>query len=371
VADDPKEKKDTSEPSASSVSPAPTDVAEDPKDGNKSNTPPPPDPNSKVQAEPLSDGTTPTVLATGSSHRKVTKSKASITTIYRKADIITTLLTFGGVIVAGAIIVGAYYFFSKSKSGTPTPTPKVTKLDASDLNKLDSFFSGNSAGKPTEVLSINSSSLFNGRVAVNSDLKVTGGLSVDGTTTLGNLSATKTSNLGITNVGGQLTVNGPLTVQNPALFNAGATYKGNITASGNASFGGSLSAASISVQDLSVNGALNINGHLNIGGSNPSASPDQAAGSGASASVAGNDTAGTVTVSTGVVPGNGNLGGDLVKVTFHNTYPSVPTIVISADGRGSAQLQPFVLKSANWFIVVISFDAISHSSYSFDYWVAQ
>ncbi|HEX3081980.1 MAG TPA: hypothetical protein VHQ86_01890 [Candidatus Saccharimonadia bacterium] len=323
-----------------------------------------------VPADPLADGTVPTVLSKGESHRPVPKGKTSITSIYRKADITTTLITFVVAVVVSGAAVGIYAYLTRAKAPNTKP-PAVTSLSKSDLDKLGAYFEGNTAGTTAETLTISPTTLFKNRVALNSDLKVIGGLEVDGTTTLGNLSATKTTNLGVTNVGGQLTVNGPLTVQNPALFNAGATYKGNVSASGNGSFGGTLSAASISVQDLSVNGTLNINGHINIGGLTPTASPDQAAGSGATASVAGNDSAGTVTVSTGTVTGNANLGGDLVKVTFRNTYPSVPTIVISPDGRGAAQLQPYVLKSANWFIVEASFDALSHTSYSFDYWVAQ
>jgi hypothetical protein len=368
MADDPKHK-EADKPSATSTSPAPSEVAGSAK--SKGSAPPPPSKDSRIQAEPLSDGTVPTVLAPGESHRAVAKSKASITRIYRKADIATTLLTFGGAVVAALIILGGYTFFVGSKAKKPVATPKVTKLDQSDLDKLDSFFSGNSAGKASEVLTISSSSLFNNRVAVNSDMKVTGGLEVDGTTNLGNLNATKTTTLGVTNVGGQLTVNGPLTVQNAALFNAGASYKGNLAATGNGTFGGSVSAATLSVQSLTVTGSLNLDGHINIGGLNPSASVESAAGSGASASVVGNDAAGTVTINTGSVPGNLNQGGSFVRVTFHNNYPSVPTIVIAPDGRSSALLQPFLIKSANWFIIGTSFDAVSHSTYSFDYWVAQ
>jgi len=374
VADEPKkESKDPKpsdqQPTAASISPAPTEVTDGkPADGSK---PPAPDANAKVQAEPLSDGTVPTVLNPGDGHRTVPKSKASITSIYRKADIMTTLLTFAGAIVAGALILGGYYFFTKSKAGTPTPTPKVTTLDKSELDKLDSFFGGNSAGKSAEVLTVSSSSLFKNRVGIASDLKVVGSAEVSGTTSLADLNVEKTSTLGITNVRGQLTVNGPLTVQSATLFNAGATFKGAVSATGNGSFGGSLSAASISVQDLSVNGSLNVNGHINIGGLTPSASADTAAGSGATAAVQGNDAAGTVTVTTGTVPGNSNLGGEFVKVTFRSAYPSTPTIIVSPDSRNSARLQPFVLKNANWFIISTSFDAIPHSSYSFDYWVVR
>jgi cytoskeletal protein CcmA (bactofilin family) len=371
VADDPKNPKAPGEkPSETANSPAPADVAGEAKGGNP--TPPKPDPDSRVQAEPLSDGTVPTVLAPGSSHRSVPKGKASLNTIYRKADITSTLFTFGAAVVAAIVILGGYWFFTGAgKKPTPAPSPKLTQLNQSELQKLDSFFSGNSAGKTAEVLTINSASLFNSRVAVGSDLKVTGSISVDGPTNLGDLNVDKTSTLGVTNVRGQLGVNGPLTVQSPAVLNAGATLKGNLTVSGNGSFGGSISAGTVQAQNLSVSGQLNVDGHLNIGGLTPSVAPGSAAGSGATAHVIGNDVAGTVSVSTGTTPNNSNLGGELVRVTFHTGFPTAPTIIITSDGRDSAIIQPYVVKTADFFIIDSSVDPASHTNYAFEYWVVQ
>ena len=356
MADEPKPKDDAQKdgqaeaPSSAALSPAPTVVAGDNGGNNK------PDPNSRVQAEPLSDGTVPTVLTPGQTHHSVAKGKASLNTIYRKADIMTTLFTFGGAVLAGAIIIGGYIYFTKSKAQTPTAAPKVTNLSQSDLSKLQTFFQGNSAGSPSEVLTISSSSLFKNRVAVGSDLKVTGGVSVDGTTSLGDLTVDKTSTLGVVNTRGQLTVNGPLTVQSPALFSAGATYKGNVSATGNGSFGGSLSAASLSVGTLSVT-QLNINGHFNLGGVAPSASNGQI---GADS----NDSAGSVTGITGSAP------GDLVTVTFHSAYPVVPTIIITPVGANSAKAMPYLTNlTASGFTIGAAGTATG--PFSFNYWVIQ
>ena len=354
MADEPKPKdtaKDakadqTEAPSSASLSPAPTVVAGE--TGKPANS------DSRVQAEPLSDGTVPTVLTPGQTHHSVAKGKASLTNVYRKADIMTTLLTFGGAVVAGAIIIGGYAYFTRNQNKTPTTTPKVTSLSQSDLSKLQTFFQGNSAGNSSEVLTISSSSLFKNRVAVASDLKVTGGVSVDGTTSLGDLTVDKTSTLGVVNTRGQLTVNGPLTVQSPALFNAGASYKGNIAATGNGTFGGSLSAASLSVASLSVT-QLNINGHLNIGGQTPTAS---------NGSVTGNDTAGSVTGVSGSGP------GDLVTITFRTAYPVAPTVIITPIGAASAKAMPYVVNpSATGFTIGAA--GTSSGPFSFNFWVIQ
>jgi hypothetical protein len=363
------------EPTPASISPAPTDVTEDTKPGaggkpGANPKPGAPDPNQKIQAEPLADGTTPTVLATGQVHRSVPKSKASLTTVYRRADIITTLLTFVGAIVAGGIILGGYAYLTRAKSAAPTATPKVTKLDKSDLDKLDAFFSGNSAGGSAQVLTISSSSLFKNRVAISSDLKVIGGLQVSGTTALADLTVDKTSTLGITNIRGSLTVAGPFNAQSPAILSAGATINGNLAATGNASFGGSISAGTLNVRDLTVTGNFNLSGHLNISGQNPSAAPASAFVS--SASVSGTDAAGTVTITMPPVSSQA-FGGLLVTVTFRAAYPRAPTVVITPSGRGSALFQPYILKTAtNFTIGAATIPSNGNAtSYSFDYWVAQ
>jgi hypothetical protein len=353
-----------------SISPAPTDVT-DTTSGQTADTAnaAPAGGGAAPPADALSDGTKPTILKTGASHHSMPKGKATLTRIYRKADIMTTLFTFVGAIIAGAIILGVYAYLTRSKSTTPPPT-KVTTLDKSELEKLDAFFNGNSAGKSSEILTISSSSLFKNRVAVSSDLKVVGALQVSATTALADLTVDKTSTLGVTNVRGSLTVSGPATFQNPAILGAGATVNGNLAVSGNGSFGGSVSAGTLTVRDLTVSGTLNLSGHISIAGVNPSAAPASSFVS--SASVSGNDAGGSVTISMPPV-GAQALGANLVTVTFHTAYPRVPNIVITPVGRGSALFQPYILKTAtNFTIGAATIPGNSNAtSYTFDYWIAQ
>src|SRR5882757_2089260 len=112
MADEPKKTPDAEETEASgaaSMSMAPTDIA----GGKGAPAAPASGGGKKLEAEPLTDGTVPTVLAPGQSHRKVPKSKASLTTVYRRADIMTTLITFGVAVVAGGLVLGGYIFFAK------------------------------------------------------------------------------------------------------------------------------------------------------------------------------------------------------------------------------------------------------------------
>jgi hypothetical protein len=366
VADQAKPDKAAEPADAASISPAPTEVAGDPKDQGKGN-PPPPNADSKVQATPLSDGTTPTVLATGDGHRSVAKGKASITRVYRRADILTTLVTFAGALVAGAIVIGIY-FFTTQKTAKPATTPKVSALSQSDVDKLSSFFDGNTAGNSSEVLTVSASSLFKGRVAVASDLKVVGGTSISGTTALSDLTVDKTSTLGVTNIRGQLTVAGPTAHTGPVTFAGGQSTTGNIAATGNGTFGGSLSAGTLSVRDLSVSGNFNLAGHLNMSGSTPGVS---AGANITGADVSGNDSAGTVVFSaSATVP----AGSKLVSVTFRNPFPRTPKIVLSPDSANSAELQYYVLKFADHFDILsanAAGTASTGTNYAFDYWAVQ
>lgn len=325
----------------------------------------------QLPAEPLPDGTVPTVLAPGDGHKSVGKSRASLTRIYRRADIMTTLYTFIGIVIAGATVVGVYWYLTRSNV-KPTTTAPVTKLDQTELTKLGAFFSGNTAGSTDQILTVSAASLFNGRVAIASDLKVTGGTQVTGTTALGDLTVDKTSTLGVTNVRGSLTVGGPLNLQSPAIFGAGISVNGNLATTGNGTFGGSLSAGTINVPTLNVSGTLNLSGHLAIAGQTPSVAPASEAGSGANANVEGNDSAGSISINTGTIPGHiGNQGGLLVSLTFKTAYTRTPRILITPVGQSGAALMPYVLKTSTGFTIGIANDAISNKSYAFDYWVVQ
>ncbi len=359
---------ETPSESGASTSLAPTEVVEADAGG------PPPgadDGGPSLAAEPLSDGTVPTVLSKGTSaeHGQAPHGLRSLGSVYRRADITSTLLTFVATVIASALIVGAYFYFTQNKK---TAAPKVTTLDQAEVNKLSGFLTGSDTGVTSEVLTVSSSSLFKNRVAISSDLKVTGGLEVDGPTSLGDLAVSKTSTLGITNIRGNLNVTGPTVLQGPALLNGGASISGNLSATGNASFGGSISAGLINVRDLGVSGTLNLSGHLAVTGSSPSASPASEAGTGATASVDGNDTAGTVTINTGVLtPTVVNNGGLLVTVTFHTPYAKVPHVLITPVGSYTGNLPFYILKTATGFTIGQNLNAHNNTSYSFDYWVVQ
>ena len=329
--------------------------------------------DSKLQAEPLSDGTVPTIIDTGGSgpKRVVAKGRASLTSVYQRADVITTLVTFTVAIIAAALVLGGYLYLTRTTKKTTVTAPQVTTLDQKDLEKLGTFF-GASGGGPAQVLTITPSTLFSNRVAINNDLKITGGITVAGTTNFGDLVVDKTSTLGVTNVRAALNVAGPLSLQSPALLNGGASAKGNLSASGNGTFGGSLSAGVINTSTLAVTGNLNLSGHLIITGSKPGVSLGSEAGSGASANIDGNDSAGTVSFNTGTVTfATTNGGGLLVNVIFHSAYGRVPRVLITPIGQSTGALPFYVQRTATGFTIGASSGIRSNTGYAFDYWVVQ
>ncbi len=333
----------------------------------------PPASGNVPQAEPLSDGTVPTVLDPGAGipTTAVAKGRASLTAVYRRADIITTLVTFIVAIVAAGVVLGGYLYLTRPSKQAAVSAPKVTTLDQKDLEKLGTFF-GSTGGGSSQVLTISSSTLFTNRVAINNDLKVTGGVSVAGSTNLGDLTVDKTSTLGVTNVRAALNVAGPLTLQSPALLNGGASAKGDLSASGNGTFGGSLSAGIINTRDLAVTGNLNLSGHLIVNGSRPGISLGSEAGGGASTNIDGNDSAGTVSVNTGSVSfGATTNGGLLINVIFHTAYGRVPRVLITPIGQSSGALPYYVQRTATGFTIGAASGIHSNTGYAFDYWVIQ
>lgn len=350
-----------SDAAATNVSPSLSDVTEGPP--AKPGDPTKPKTDERIHADPLSDGTVPTVLTPGDSHRSVPKKQASINALYRKADITTTLVTFLGVAVAGGLIVGGYVYFAGPKNNKAAPPPKVSSLNSQSLQTLNDFFGGNSAGTSSQVLTVNPSSLFENRVGIASDLKVTGATTLSGPTSLGQLVVDQSSELGVTDIRGSLTVAGPVNFESPLVVSGATAVKGNLSATGNGSFGGTLSAGSISVSSLSVTGSLNIDNNLTIGGA-------QASGGGGS-SVQGNDSAGTVTASIGANPANGNIA----SVNFRTAFSAIPIINITPLDAASAKIEPYVTASASGFTIggagVGGSGTIPSGTYAFNYWVVQ
>ena len=328
---------------------------------------------SRLTADPLSDGTVPTVLVTGDGISGTIKplidpSKRRITSIYRRADIVTSFITMIATLAIIGIIFGGYLYLNKKKI---VPAPKITTLDQTEVTKLGGFLGNNIGNSSNQILTVSSSSLFKGRLAVDNDLKVTGNTEISGSLSTSDLTVTKTSNLSGANIKGALIVTGPTTLQGPAVLAGGATVGSNLAVSGNATFGGAVSAGSFNAKSITVSGDLNLSGHIVISGAQPKVFAEIGAGPTGHASVEGNDSGGTISVSTGTTPIFTNGQSMLVSLKFNNAFVKTPHVLLTAVGLETGKLQYYVTQTPSGFLIGLTSTAASTANYAFNYWVIQ
>jgi hypothetical protein len=118
--------------------------------------------------------------------------------------------------------------------------------------------------------------------------------------------------------------------------------------------------------------ALTIGGHIITSGITPGVSAGAAAncsGTG-STSVTGNDTSGTITVTSGSGPCAAS--GLLATITFSTAYSSAPQIMLSPVNSNASTLQYYSgLSSANNFTVDTNTIPSAITTYKYNYWVVQ
>ena len=231
----------------------------------------------------------------------------------------------------------------------PAPKPAATQvtintqsLDAGTLTKLSKQADG--AGKTKQQLSVTPDTVFQNGVTAEGAVTNNKSLKVIGTLDVGD-----TSNLqGSVTVGGNLAVRGTLSV-------AGA-----ISAA-------SLNIGALTITNLTASGSLNFANHLVPTGGAPSITSSVAA-TGSTVSVTGNDTAGTITISTGAVA---NVPGELAIIRFKNPFSATPKVQITPITADGASLRYYATRSTSFFTINTSTAPATNTSYTFDYLITQ
>lgn len=265
------------------------------------------------------------------------------------------LLLFIFLIVVAGVVVLFSYNYSKKKSGTGTVS--TTSLSQDTLDQLAN--SDASVGTSGQVLNVQSSAVFSGKILARSDLEVAGSLKLGGSLNLPNINVSDTANLGQATVSKNLAVTGNVAVQGQQ------TIGQSLQVGGSGTFSGALSAPQISTNSFLLNGDLILTRHITTGGGTPGRSGGTALGSGGTASVSGSDTAGSVGINTGSNP----VAGCFVTVTFTAKYNATPHVIVTPIGSAAGAINYYINRSSTNFSICSSTTPPDNASFGFDYFV--
>lgn len=278
-------------------------------------------------------------------------------TVFRRAQNLVThfniyFLVFILILVLaiGLLIVG----IQNAKKEEITPTISTQSLSKESLEKISSTES--KVGDAKSILTVESNSIFSGKVLMRDTLDVAGALKVGGALSLpsitvsgaGSFESLQANNL---NLAGNATIQGTLSVQS------------SLTTSGSANFGGPVSAPQVTTQNLQLIGDLAINKHIDAGGPTPSKTNGNALGNGGTTTLSGTDTAGTITVNIG---SSAPSSGCFVTVSFASRFNATPHVVVSPVGAAAGALNYYVDRNSTSFSLCHS-GSVPSGSFSFDY----
>ena len=319
-------------------------------------------PNSDVNAlEGPSDDTQSTIDATDSTGNKAVpelkpeppNKKSGIKAFTQRFNIYLLLFVF---ILAIAIIIIVVAYF-QSKRASTTSTIKTQDLTQAALDQVAN--SDATVGNAQQILNVQSSAVFAGKVLVREGLEVAGNLQIGGTVAINNLTVSGSSQFG------QVQINKDLAVAGDSSFQKSVTVAKSLQVNGGGSFAGPLTAPQITTSVLQINGDLVFTKHLVAGGPTPSRSGGSALGGGGSVSVSGSDTAGTVSINTGSSP----PAGCFVTVNFTSRYNSIPHILLTPIGSSGGSIAYYVNRTTSNFSICDSSSPPAGSSFGFDYFV--
>jgi cytoskeletal protein CcmA (bactofilin family) len=266
------------------------------------------------------------------------------------------LLLFILLIVIGLIIFFVVFNASQDSETAINEQQELTQEAIDELIGSDAR-----VGDPKQILTVESDSVFAGKVLIRDGLDVAGPIKVGGSLSLPGITVSGASAFDEVSIN-TLAIAGDATVQGQLSVQEGLTVSGPVT------FSGTFSAAAFAIESLQVNQNLQLNRHIDAGGPTPGITGGSATGSGGTVTISGTDTAGTVTVNIG----SGAPAGVLATVNFANGFGGTPHVVITpVAAQGSPVVtgtQKFYLSSrtTNSFSIATS-GGLPAGSISFDY----
>lgn len=217
-----------------------------------------------------------------------------------------------------------------------------------------------------QTLNVQANSVFDGTMLVRSSLEVQGQLRVGEELTLNDLTVAGQGTINDLDVANDFNVQGAAQL-NETTIQDGLSVADTLNVGGGGTFGGSISAQSIEAGNLSFSGDLSMSGRIITGGEQTSSTTTANIGGGGTASVDGNDTAGTVNINTGNSPSSGIL----VNVNFGTSYNAIPRVNITPVGNSSGSIDWYIERTTSGFSIGSSSNPGSGASYSFDYFIVE
>lgn len=259
------------------------------------------------------------------------------------------LIGLAVIVLIGLVVAGTLLLTKKPAPVTRPVVAPITintqSLDNGVLTKLVNQAAPNEA-KPQ--LTVAPDTLF------QKGVEVKGSLTADTTATIG-------SNL---DIGGNQNVKGISTLQGAVGINSNLAVRGALSVGGALS-AGSLNVGSLVVTTVSASGNLNFGGHLVPSGATPAAVASVGAGGG-SIIIEGNDTAGTIVITTG---SGSQLAGEMAIISFKATFVATPKVQLTPVNGSAADLHFYATRSAGFFTINSTTAPVASGTYSFDYLV--
>lgn len=234
-----------------------------------------------------------------------------------------------------------------------------SELDQEALDEL--LASEQNIGTVDQTLTVAANAIFEGKILVKSDLDVAGSIRVGGPLNLPGITVAGTSDFEDVNVSNNLTVVGSTSIQQSLTVQGGANISGNV------SVGGTVSASLISADEVEFTGDLNLTRHIDTGGGTPQLVKGSALGSGGTASISGNDIAGTITINTG----GGPPAGIFATINFRNGYNSTPHVQITPVGSAAGGIDYYVERSTSNFRIGTASAPPASTTMRFDYFIVE
>ena len=267
------------------------------------------------------------------------------------------ILLFALVLVVAGVVTAVSYLNSKKTPKQPNlGTQTLTQDDLKNLANSDA-----TVGDTGQTLTVQGNAIFNGQVLVRSNLNVAGTIQLGGTFSVPDLTVSHTANLSDTQVNS-------LQVAQGTTFQGLATFQKGMNVAGDSEFTGPVNFGQITVNKIIMSGIsqLEIPNHLAFTGAPPGRRIDAGVlGAGGTATINGNDNAGTININTGDNP----VAGCFVTITFNRPFSSTPHVIISPVGSAAGLTQYYANRDTKTFSVCTNNAALPNQVFAFDYFI--